>query len=91
MRTLACLLLLALAVVVVPGAQAAYGSSRKPPRCDNSSRRPKLKATADDLGPPGVDPVYGYGRVNAYGAVTELGRIPPRRDDRRARGRLERV
>jgi subtilisin family serine protease len=31
----------------------------------------KLKQTADDLGTPGVDPVYGYGRVNAYRAVTE--------------------
>jgi subtilisin family serine protease len=30
----------------------------------------KLKATADDLGTPGVDPLYGYGRVNAYRAVT---------------------
>jgi subtilisin family serine protease len=31
----------------------------------------KLKSTADDLGTPGVDPVYGYGRVNAYKAVTQ--------------------
>jgi subtilisin family serine protease len=31
----------------------------------------KLKATADDLGAPGVDPAYGYGRVNAFRAVTE--------------------
>jgi subtilisin family serine protease len=31
----------------------------------------KLKATADDLGTPGFDAVYGYGRVNAYRAVTE--------------------
>jgi subtilisin family serine protease len=30
----------------------------------------KLKQTADDLGSPGVDPVYGYGRVNAQRAVT---------------------
>ncbi len=30
----------------------------------------KLKTTADDLGVPGVDPAYGYGRVNAYRAVT---------------------
>jgi serine protease len=30
----------------------------------------KLKATADDLGAPGVDTAYGYGRVNAR-AVTE--------------------
>jgi serine protease len=31
----------------------------------------KLKATADDLGAPGVDPAYGYGRVNAERAVTQ--------------------
>ena len=31
----------------------------------------KLEETADDLGPPGVDPLYGHGRVNAYRAVTE--------------------
>jgi subtilisin family serine protease len=31
----------------------------------------KLKATADDLGTPGVDPAYGHGRVNAYRAVTQ--------------------
>ena len=31
----------------------------------------KLKQTADDLGTPGVDPVYGYGRVNAHRAVTQ--------------------
>lgn len=31
----------------------------------------KLKQTADDLGSPGVDPVYGYGRVNAQRAVTQ--------------------
>ncbi|MGH2730082.1 MAG: S8 family serine peptidase [Actinomycetota bacterium] len=29
-----------------------------------------LTSTTDDLGPPGRDPVYGYGRVNAYRAVT---------------------
>jgi subtilisin family serine protease len=31
----------------------------------------KLRSTADDLGTPGVDPVFGYGRVNALRAVTE--------------------
>jgi subtilisin family serine protease len=31
----------------------------------------KLKQTADNLGAPGVDPLYGHGRVNAYRAVTE--------------------
>ncbi|HEX2196524.1 MAG TPA: S8 family serine peptidase [Actinomycetota bacterium] len=29
-----------------------------------------LLGTTDDLGPPGRDPVYGYGRLNAYRAVT---------------------
>jgi subtilisin family serine protease len=29
-----------------------------------------LTSTADDLGLPGRDPVFGYGRVNAYRAVT---------------------
>jgi subtilisin family serine protease len=29
----------------------------------------KLKSSADDLGVPGPDPVYGYGRVNAARAV----------------------
>jgi subtilisin family serine protease len=31
----------------------------------------KLKRTADDLGPPGTDPLYGYGRLNARRAVTQ--------------------
>jgi subtilisin family serine protease len=29
----------------------------------------RLKATADDLGVPGSDPFFGYGRVNALRAV----------------------
>lgn len=31
----------------------------------------KMRATADDLGKPGRDPFYGYGRLNAYRAVTQ--------------------
>lgn len=31
----------------------------------------KLEQTADDLGLPGVDPLYGHGRVNAHRAVTQ--------------------
>ena len=27
--------------------------------------------SADDLGPPGQDPIYGYGRLNAHRAVTD--------------------
>jgi serine protease len=30
----------------------------------------RLKATSDDLGTPGFDPVFGYGRVNALRAVS---------------------
>jgi len=29
----------------------------------------RLKATADDLGVPGSDPIFGYGRVNALRAL----------------------
>ena len=31
-----------------------------------------LRASADDLGKPGRDPYYGYGRVNALRAVTSV-------------------
>lgn len=31
-----------------------------------------MKASADDLGKPGRDPLYGHGRVNAYKAVTAV-------------------
>ncbi|WP_235941953.1 S8 family peptidase [Pontibacter fetidus] len=30
----------------------------------------RMRATADDLGSPGRDPLYGYGRLNAFRAVT---------------------
>ncbi|MBI6546670.1 MAG: S8 family serine peptidase, partial [Cyanobacteria bacterium NC_groundwater_1444_Ag_S-0.65um_54_12] len=30
----------------------------------------RLAETADDLGPPGFDPFYGHGRVNARRAIT---------------------
>lgn len=30
----------------------------------------KMRASADDLGQPGRDPLYGYGRLNAFRAVT---------------------
>ncbi|GAB3818559.1 S8 family peptidase [Pontibacter rugosus] len=31
-----------------------------------------MRASADDLGKPGRDPFYGYGRVNAFRAITAL-------------------
>ncbi|AHM62276.1 subtilisin-like serine protease [Flammeovirgaceae bacterium 311] len=31
-----------------------------------------MRASADDLGKPGRDPLYGHGRVNAYKAVTAV-------------------
>lgn len=44
---------------------AAFGASATP-----SFIYDRLKSTADDLGSPGPDPVYGYGRVNASRAVS---------------------
>lgn len=31
-----------------------------------------MRASADDLGKPGRDPFYGYGRVNAFNAITAV-------------------
>jgi len=31
--------------------------------------RPRMEATAADLGPAGEDPYFGYGRINANSAV----------------------
>lgn len=36
-----------------------------------------LKASCDDIGDPGVDPVFGYGRVSLLGALTEDGSTVP--------------
>ena len=41
----------------------------------NLQLRENLRNTADDLGDPGKDPYFGYGRINAYRALNELG--PP--------------
>lgn len=46
--------------------KAKYGAAATP-----SFIYAKLKQTADDLGTPGVDPLYGHGRVNAHRAATE--------------------
>ncbi|WP_255593709.1 S8 family serine peptidase [Pontibacter sp. HSC-14F20] len=40
-------------------------------KMDPSHVLAKLRATSDDLGKPGRDPYFGYGRVNALRAVTE--------------------
>lgn len=39
------------------------------PALTNAQVRQVLRSTADDLGSPGFDIFYGYGRVNAYNAV----------------------
>lgn len=41
----------------------------------NQQLRVHLRNTADDLGAPGKDPYFGYGRINAYRALNEL--VPP--------------
>jgi len=43
----------------------------------NEQLRLHLRDTADDLGDPGWDPYYGYGRINAYRALAEFGDMPP--------------
>ncbi|HEU4561002.1 MAG TPA: S8 family serine peptidase, partial [Longimicrobium sp.] len=37
---------------------------------DANAIRARIKQTADDLGAPGRDPQFGYGRINVYRAVT---------------------
>ncbi|QIX62941.1 S8 family serine peptidase [Hymenobacter lutimineralis] len=41
-------------------------------RMDPAKVLATLRASADDLGKPGRDPYYGYGRVNARRAVTQV-------------------
>jgi subtilisin family serine protease len=48
---------------------AALIAARFPRRATPTFIYDRLKATADDLGVPGVDPFHGYGRVNAQRAV----------------------
>ena len=48
---------------------AALVAARFPRRASPDFIYGRLKATADDLGVPGVDPFHGYGRVNAQRAV----------------------
>lgn len=37
---------------------------------DANAIRARIKATADDLGPAGMDPYFGAGRINVYRAIT---------------------
>jgi len=58
----------------VSGAAAlAWGGHRY---ADNITIRRLLAWTSDNLGNPGRDPLYGYGRVDAEQAATELA-VPP--------------
>ena len=49
------------------------------PRLTGAQVQDILKTSADDLGAPGWDPSYGWGRVNAYKAVLAAtgGTLPP--------------
>jgi thermitase len=42
------------------------------PNLTSNQVRAVLRSTADDLGPSGFDPYYGYGRVNAWKAVKSV-------------------
>ncbi|GGG16191.1 S8 family serine peptidase [Pontibacter amylolyticus] len=50
---------------------AALIISKNGDKMDPAQVLAKMRDTADDLGKPGRDPYYGYGRVNALRAVTE--------------------
>ena len=52
---------------IVAGVAALMISAN--PAVSGAQIRDILKETADDLGTPGWDPTYGWGRVNAYKAV----------------------
>ena len=47
------------------------------PSLSNSQLIEVLKQTSDDLGDPGYDPVFAYGRVNAFRAVSAVTSISP--------------
>ncbi len=50
-------------------AALAWGAA---PNADATAVRGAIKNTADDLGAPGFDPVYGYGELNALNAAKLL-------------------
>jgi uncharacterized repeat protein (TIGR02543 family) len=56
---------------IVAGVAALVASVN--PSLSNTQLVSLLEQTADDLGSPGYDTSFGYGRVNAYGAVAAAG------------------
>lgn len=44
---------------------------------DDEEKLDRIKATADDLGAPGVDPLFGAGRINVFDAINYGGPPPP--------------
>jgi thermitase len=65
-----------IAAPVVSGVAALAMAAN--PALTNSDVKSIIESSADDLGAPGFDPTYGWGRVNAYKAVlAALGASPP--------------
>jgi hypothetical protein len=64
---------------IVAGVAALVASEN--PALSNTQIVSLLEQSADDLGLPGWDPSFGYGRINAFSAVTaastEAGALPP--------------
>lgn len=46
------------------------------PKATNIEIEQVLKDTADDLGIPGKDPQFGYGRINAFDALIGISQLP---------------
>ena len=59
-----------LSAPLVSGAAALLKSYR--PALTNEEIRSILSATADDLGPPGRDPEFGFGRINLHAALRSV-------------------
>lgn len=59
---------------VVAGVAALVLSAN--PTLSNAQIVSLLEQTADDLGAPGYDPYFGYGRVNAFRAVSVASEMP---------------
>ena len=60
---------------IVAGTAALIASVN--PTLSNSQIASLLEQTADDLGQPGYDIFFGYGRVNASRAVVTANNLPP--------------
>jgi hypothetical protein len=51
---------------------------QKFPSLTSAQIKQVLLQTADDLGPTGVDSIYGHGRLNVLNALSPQGKVVPK-------------